>query len=174
MQPLILGETPSRSGDRFWRYPLSGDVGVRLALWAGLVPEEEGMDLKDYGAFYWPLRGAYDLANVIERWPGQGRRGRGADWPLDEAHRGLNRLLDNGVLPRNRVIVCLGRRVLDLIVHRQLDFYRWVRFKGTGWQIAGIPHPSKLNRMYNDPAHVAAAGKTLRGAIKRAEKVNRG
>jgi uracil-DNA glycosylase len=165
MKPLILGEAPSKTGDSYWQFPLSGEVGRRLHQMAGLPVHTGG---STYGRYYWPLTEEFDLINVIERYPGPGR-GSGADFPRRQALAGLNRLISEGQLPPGRVVVCLGRRVLKLLVPGELPFYTWVKL-GSGQLIAGIPHPSGLTRNYNDKMEWERAGRTLRGAIDRAKK----
>ena len=164
VKPLILGEAPSKTGDSYWQFPLSGEVGRRLHEMAGL---DIDVGASTYGQYYWPLKREFDLANVIERYPGPGR-GAGADFPRRQAQAGLLLLTSEGELPEGRVIVCLGRRVLKLLVPGELPFYKWVKLNG--WVIAGIPHPSGLTRNYNDRREWELAGRTLRGAIQRARR----
>lgn len=165
MKPLILGEAPSKSGDSYWQFPMSGEVGRRLHEMADLPVRVGG---STYGRYYWPLKQEFDLINVIERYPGPGR-GSGAAFPRTQALAGIQLLLSEGELPRGRVVVCLGRRVLGLMVPGQLPFYRWVRINN-GWLVAGIPHPSGLTRNYNDRMEWERAGRTLKGAIQRARR----
>lgn len=165
MRPLILGEAPSKSGDSYWQFPLSGEVGRRLHEMAGLRTQAGG---STYGKYYWPLRAQFDLINVIERYPGPGR-GSGAAFPRDQALDGLRRLRRQGELPPGRVVVCLGRRILKLMVPAELPFYTWIRTRD-GQVLAGIPHPSGLTRNYNDKREWEAAGRILREAIQRARR----
>jgi uracil-DNA glycosylase len=165
LKPLILGEAPSKSGDSYWQFPLSGEAGRRLHEMAGLRTQPGG---STYGQYYWPLQREFDLANIIERYPGPGR-GSGAAFPRNQAKAGLFRLITEGELPAGRVVVCLGRRVLKLLVPGELPFYTWVKINN-GLVLAGIPHPSGLTRSYNDKREWDAAGRTLRGAIQRAKR----
>jgi len=168
VKPLILGEAPSRSGDQFWRYPLSGEAGKKLCEMAGIPPLDRPTS-SYYGAFYWALRSHYDVANVIQRYPGPS--GRGAAFPRDLARTGLMRLRAQGALSDDRVVICLGRRVQALLLPgpKVPDYYVWVR-RATGMQLVTIPHPSALNVLYNDPTHQRRAGKALRSAVKRTQQ----
>lgn len=159
MKPLIIGEAPSRAGNRYWQFPLSGLVGKRLCIWAGLSPDDGG---SPYGRYYWPLRERFDLMNLIERWPGP--QGRGAAFPAEQARVAFTQLDLRG-----RVVVLLGRRISDA-VGLQIDFYDWLG-KDTcslGCDLVAIPHPSGLNRRYNDDEHVLNTERTLREALRRA------
>lgn len=164
-KPLLLGEAPAKSGDAYWQFPLSGRSGKVLHELAGLKVDPGG---SEYGRYYWPLRSAYDCRNVIARYPGPD--GRGAAFPHDQALAGLAWLWQEGMLCEGRVVVMLGRRVMRCMVGGRLEFYRWAKLRKTGLIVAGIPHPSGLTRLYNDPGERARAGKILTGAIKRAEK----
>lgn len=165
MKPLILGEAPSASGDKYWQFPMSGAVGRRLHELAGLEVDPHGTA---YGRYYWPLREQFDCVNVIQRYPG--KDGRGAAFPYDRALGGVAWLYQEEILCEGRVIVLLGRRVMKCMLKGDVEFYRWCRTRKTGLIMAGIPHPSGLTRLYNDPVEREKAGKILRGAIKRAEK----
>lgn len=167
MRALILGEAPSRTGDRYWRFPLSGAVGQRLCTWAGLEPDPDGTR---YGRYYWPLREAFDLENLIERYPGA--KGRGAAFPPAVA-RGI---VTAGVRERRwegRTVVLLGRRLMDAFGLAGHPFHKWTRaavggHSTRGADVVGIPHPSGLTRAYNDPEAREAASETLREALRRA------
>lgn len=196
-RPLLLGEAPSRSGDRYWQFPLSGMVGKRLCLLAGLTPDEEG---STYGRYYWPLVEAFWPRNLFKRYPGA--QGSGAALPADRA-RELAREI---YLPR--VVVLLGVRLQRAFGLGDAPFYQWVDYQrsedgvivayGDDAQDAGrtvrhpsglglfetqrllavpagglrhvvvaIPHPSGLNRLYNAGEHRDSASRVLREAIER-------
>lgn len=161
-RPLILGEAPSRSGDKHWRFPLSGAVGERLCTWAGLEPEVGG---SRYGHFYWPLRKAFELRNLIERWPGG--QGLGSAFPMPEA-----RMAWEGLMPslRGRVVVLLGAR---LAATAQLRLHDWGRWQFPLWcgAVVAIPHPSGLNRLYNATEMHDLASATLRQARTLADRL---
>jgi uracil-DNA glycosylase len=174
-RPLLLGEAPSRSGDQYWRFPLSGAVGKRLAEWSDLTPEPGGTQ---YGRWYWPLCEVFEPRNLLERWPGA--QGRGAAFPLELAGPAWD-----GLLPtlQGRVVVLLGAR-LRALVGLPREFGVWApgvsehRSKmcadevltpeGIAVTIAAIPHPSGLNSAYDDPANARLARRVLREARDRA------
>lgn len=192
-KPLILGESPSKTGDRYHDFPLSGAVGKRLCELAGLAPEVGG---SPYGQYYWPLREAFDCRNLVKRYPGPAERG----FPKSLARE---RAIEVELPP---VVVLLGVRLKDAFTHSQtLPFYKWCNYSrreagqftvqwddsygsSVVWpagidsieqltrdiinthRMVVIPHPSSLNRMYNaGENHHFKAGMSLREALHEAE-----
>lgn len=154
MRPLILGEAPSKSGDQYWQFPLSGAVGQRLCEWAGLEPMSGGTR---FGRYYWPLNEAFELRNLLERYPGA--QGRGAALPVALARPAWEELFPT---LSGRVVVLLGSRLRAL--RGGQTYYDWVSYPG-GKQIVAIPHPSALNRMYDAVEHAEKASAVLREAL---------
>lgn len=143
--------------------PLSGAVGERLARWSGLEPEPGGTR---YGQWYWPLVEAFECRNLIERYPGP--QGRGAAFPLDLAREAARELIPD---MDGRRVVLLGSR-LPRALYLEESPFEWrdvdVTESGFHMRYAVIPHPSGLNRVYNDPVNVERASATLREALERA------
>ena len=144
---LLLGEAPSRLGDRYWHFPLSGRPAEVLCSLAGIDPDPDGTR---YGRWYWPLREAFDLANVLERYPGP--QGTGAAFPLAAAREAVARL----DLDRYPAVVCLGQRVAG-VVGAPNAWHQW----STDGRLVAIPHPSGLNRLLNDQVQRALCRVTL-------------
>lgn len=154
MRPLILGEAPSRAGDRYYRFPLSGAVGKRLCQFAGIEPEVEG---SQYGRWYWALREQFDCLNAIER------HEDAYPWRVERARRRWAAYVEENGLPET--VVCLGNRAAGTVATRLAitEWGEWVALAGT--RAVKIPHPSGLNRLYNDEAMRALAGRVLREAM---------
>lgn len=150
--PMILGEAPSKSGDRYYLAPLSGEVGKRLCTWAGITPLEKG---SEYGKYYWALREHFELRNLLERYPGP--RGKGAAFPAAAARRA--RLALEPEL-RGRIVVLLGRRLAHLFDMPGV-FFQWRAPAGGVAGMVVIPHPSGLNQVYDDRGARDAAGRVL-------------
>jgi hypothetical protein len=157
-RPIILGEAPSRSGDRYYHFPLSGAVGERLCTWAGLEPDAEG---SRFGRFYWPLREAYELRNLLERWPGP--QGRGAALPIPAARAAWAELLPD---LDGRVVVLLGARLATVAGVSFPEGREWGSWVQPGWcaSVTAIPHPSGLNRLYNSAEMRDRASRALQWA----------
>lgn len=187
--PLLVGEAPSKVGDRYHAFPLSGRPAEVLCKLAGIPPEPEG---SRYGKWTWALYSKFTCRNVFER------HADATPWRAPEAR---GRAIELLTAEQPRVVVCLGRRV-QAAVYGALDF-RTVKGKGSAWGglfgnygawvsphmrnpdvvqrdgsrvryhetaadpwLVTIPHPSGLNRLLNSPAHRAACGKILREALE--------
>ena len=144
---LLLGEAPSRHGDRYWQFPLSGRPAEVLCSLAGIDPDPDGTR---YGRWYWPLREAFDVANVLERYPGP--QGTGAAFPLADARAALARLELDGY----PAVVCLGQRVAA-VVGAPNAWHEW----SPDGRLVTIPHPSGLNRLLNEPVQRSLCRVTL-------------
>jgi hypothetical protein len=165
MKPLMIGEMPSRSGDRYWEFPLSGTVARTLCRMADIPfdPESDGL-----ARWTWALYEHFDTVNAIER-----------HGPWDSAIA-AQRLRDEIEADRE-VVVLLGRRPQSAYCSMQhpvrntlltkLPFYQWrvdMLAPTARREVVVIPHPSALNRIYEEPRERARAGKTLREAIDKA------
>lgn len=177
-RPLILGEAPSRSGDKYFMCPLSGAVGERLARWAGLEPQPGGTR---YGQWYWSLVEAFECRNLLERYPGP--QGKGAALPMGPARAAAAEL--EAELDGRRVVLLGSRLPAALSLPWPAPMFEWytsprriptntlpmedgehVLRLGTEFEYAVIPHPSGLNRTYNDPLNVRAASAVLRRCLE--------
>jgi hypothetical protein len=159
-RPLILGEAPSRTGDKFHAFPMSGLISQRFCEWTGIEPLATGTK---YGRYYWALKEHFDLV-----WPG------GTGWDTVAAFEAMTALrseLDG------RVLVLLGTRLtatFQLRDHPRHEFktYGWLETDEDGEEhsrsvtITWIYHPSSRTRQYNDPEEQALAGETLRKALE--------
>lgn len=136
-RPLLVGQAPSRDTDG--GLPFSGRSGRRLAALAGFPHA-------DLGA-------RFELANVLDRWPG--KAARGDRFPAREARAAAARLPLAG-----RRVVFVGAGVAAAFGARPPAPLAW--FDHAGARCALLPHPSGVNRWWNDPAHAAAAAAFLR------------
>lgn len=165
LPPLLIGEAPSKGGDRYHMFPLSGPPARVLCTLAGIPPQPEG---STYGRWTWALYEAFECRNLIERY-------RDADpWSVPRTRETAEALLPE--LP-GRVVVMLGRRVQAAILGAHgvdgsdiPSFHEWntphlVVGEKPSFTVA-IPHPSGLNRALNDPAERARCGETLREALE--------
>lgn len=169
---MLLGEAPSRGGDRYHMFPLSGPPARVLCQMAGIPPEPEG---STYGRWTWALYERFECRNVFARYadatPWSAPRAREA---VGSFRRDLYR----------RVVVTLGRRV-DAALCGALgvppadEFYEVRRVSSTRAEpdsyltVVSMPHPSGLNRLLNDPAERERCGETLRRALELAAAPSR-
>jgi uracil-DNA glycosylase len=143
---LLIGEAPSATSDP--TAPLSGRTGARIEHFAGLAP----------GA----LASHFDLLNLLDRFPG--RDGKGTLWPVDLARESAKRIaiaLEGDGRPSRAIF--LGKRVAAAFGERRLQPCRWAerRFGGRVVEVALLPHPSGVNRWFNDPKNVKLASEFL-------------
>ncbi len=158
--PLLVGEAPSRTGDRYHMFPLSGAVAQRICGLAGISPVEGGTR---YGQWTWALYARFECVNLFERYADA------TPWSVPLARERAALL---GV--EDRVVVCLGRRVQTAVwtvlpAARILPLpplHAW-RFNvpGEPHALVAIPHPSGLNRLLNSEEERARCGETLRSAM---------
>lgn len=162
--PLLLGEMPAKGTDRYGQiFPLSGAVGKRLCIWAGLEPDPDG---SKYGRYYWPLRERFDCLNAIH-----GHQ----KWDVEVAKKHLNAyFLEYG--PPG-LVICLGRRPAEAMgLPIRHPWGVWFPSNPgiaqmVNWRITVIPHPSGRNLLYNDPAMVKTAKHVLSQALTVGDQV---
>jgi hypothetical protein len=156
--PALVGEAPSRTGDRYHAFPLSGRVAEALCRMACIPPRAEGTR---YGRWTWALYERFLCGNLFERYH------EAYPWSAPSAREAWSRM--RAEAPDLLVVVALGRRVqaaLDL--PSDLPYHRWV--DQGGLMVATVPHPSGLNRILNDRGEREICGETLREAMRLAER----
>jgi len=132
------------------RVAITGTIGRKLARLSGLEFHE------------WMRR--TERLNLINRWPG--RDGIFGDaFPMKEAVANAYRLH-----PRlhGRMVILLGRNVADAFTLTDLRELRWCAFgcEELEWTMAIVPHPSGLNRWWNDAVNQRKAGRFLLKAYR--------
>lgn len=137
-RPLIVGEAPSRATDG--GPPLSGRSGARLAAMLGLRPED--------------LAARFELANLLERWPGPARGGGSAFHAAEAASAAASLDLEG------RRVVLLGARVARAFGVRRPEPLSVVDVRGS--EALLLPHPSGASRWWNSPENREAAARALR------------
>ena len=141
MRPLLVGQAPSRTSDP--RRPLEGKgAPARLA---GLL----GMRAED-------LNRSFRRMNVLDEWPG--RCGKGDAFPA-----GLAREAAKKVRLRGRVVF-LGKGAARAFGFRG-EFLGWSDFGGS--RAAIFPHPSGVNRWFNDAGNRRRAREFMEEILSR-------
>lgn len=135
-KPLLVGEAPSRTSDP--DRPFSGRSGDRLR------------DL--LGA---PLEDVFRVRNLLDTWPGPGN-GKGSGWDADAARERALEVFDE--IERGVPTVFVGRRVARAFGHP----YDYLDVVGVAYPMVVVPHPSGVNRWWNDAANEARAKALLR------------
>lgn len=170
MKPILIGEAPSKSGDRYHSFPLSGAVAERMCRLAGIAPQSEGTR---YGRWTWALYDVFECHNVFERYadatPWKPAKALGRVEELYEEICG-----DDGSVMRERVIVGLGRKVQAALgVPPEIEFYEWTDNDDMG-RVCIVPHPSGLNRLLNSEENRQKFGESLREAMEYARHMTSG
>jgi uracil-DNA glycosylase len=165
---LIVGQAPGRTGDP--SEPLSGPgTGWRLERLAG-IPEG------DLGLY------AY-RENLLSAYPGR-NGAQGDRFPIRDARAAADRMVGGLAASKTLLdlrIILLGRNVARAFGLRALPYLRWkpglyytflTRAEAfLPYPIAVFPHPSGVNRWWNDPENVVRAEAFLRDALDVREPV---
>jgi hypothetical protein len=168
VKPLLVGEMPSRTGDRYYEFPLSGAVARTLCRMAGIPPDPESTGLAQWT---WALYEHFDTVNAIERH---------GPWDSQKAAARLREEISSDY----EVVVLLGRRPQSAycsmeqpirnIMLAKLHFYEWrtdLLAPTARREVVVLPHPSAFNRTYEDPRARERAGKILREAMEKAAQL---
>lgn len=137
MRVTIIGQAPGKKKTGMRAF--EGTCGDRLARVAGLDGHEE-------------LHRKASVINLLDRWPG--KAGKGDAFPMRKAKKAAKNLELDGV------VLFAGKGVAQAFGHVGL-YFEWGTIGPA--KIATIPHPSGVNRWWNDPANVARASEFLRG-----------
>lgn len=97
MKPLLIGDMPTRSTDRYWETPLSGRVAQAMCQMAAFPPElAEGR----FEPWTEALYKRFDCINAIDRYE---------KWSRGKATENLKERIE----PEREVVVLIGPRVRD-------------------------------------------------------------
>ena len=154
--PVLIGEAPSKAGDRFHNLPLSGPPARVLCRLAGIPAQDEG---SPWGQWTWALYEHFECCNLIKRYKDA------EPWSVPRARVRAVQLLQKEDLGR-RIVVLLGARVAAAFGHQ--DKTGWFMWHEHPFEHVVIPHPSGRNRALQVPAVRALTGDALRHAMERA------
>jgi uracil-DNA glycosylase len=142
MKPLFIGEAPGKR----WK-PGDKPLGGRSA---GVLAKLLGLDSED---FY----GRIDAVNLMDKWPGPGPSGKGATFdPVRAMHAAV------AVPVEGRRVVYCGRRVARAFGFVVKEFFVQIPNDARAAESWVIPHPSGINRWWNDPKNRRKAARWLR------------
>lgn len=166
MKPLLVGDQPTRDGDRYYTEPLSGVFARRLCRIAGLSGPSSRNDLAGWTAL---LYEHFECINAIKRHSG---------WDADAAADRLGFKITS----RHEVVVLFGRKVQKAYAEMtrpassevgNADFYEWTTdvLSGTGRrQVVLLPAPRLIG--HQDPRRSHAVGEVLNEAIEKAKQMH--
>jgi len=144
MKPLIIGEAPSKNQQL--EQPIEGRIGLRLASMAGLTLPE----------FLYH----FDRVNLLHH-----RQDTAAhEFQFDiEAAKGEAAALKT-TFKSDQIVILLGLRVADAF-YAHHDYF--VQQMIGGADVRVVPHPSGINRWWNDPANVQLAMVFMKNIVER-------
>jgi uracil-DNA glycosylase len=143
VRPLLIGEAPGRSTPPGWPAFFGRDRSARV-LWQLGFRVSRAADRP----------GNVDAMNLIDFYPG-------AKWPTEHARTCAHGLM-HSLQARSRVVL-VGRQVARAFgALESWDWFEWFWLHAdheerTGPRFAIMPHPSGLNRWWNDPRHMRQA-----------------
>ena len=156
MRALFIGQAPSKETDGL--EPFVGRCGKFLAALMGLTHEE--------------MLEQHDFINIFDSWPGAGT---GGDlFSINEAKRKACELLP---LLNGRLVIFLGSNVAHAFELNKFSFFRFYQLlalsqgSSTTAAVAVVPHPSGVNRWYNDHNNREAASRFLLSLQKRCREM---
>lgn len=144
---IMIGQAPGQHGD-----PSSPLASKRLADLCGLS--------------VWEFKDRFDRINLLATWPG--KRGKGDEFSMTEARISAMEMV--GSLSGRRVIF-VGKQVARAFQFFGTDYFTWEEFGSM--LVCLIPHPSGVNRFWNDPERVEQAQGFLRSLIARPDDSKR-
>lgn len=147
MKPLLVGEAPSKN--EVIPQTLGGRVGKRLAKFAGITIQE--------------YLETFDRMNLlIER---QDTAEHGFQFDMQQAKENARNL--RLMFPERRRIILLGKRVAEAF---QLPLIYFEEMRADHIYTI-IPHPSGINRWYNEPRNIAEIEHFMRMLVEDSRQV---
>lgn len=156
MKPLIIGEAPSKNEDV--PQPIAGRVGRRLAECAGLTMEE--------------FLAHFDRVNLLKDRQDTDDHG----FTFDHARASLEAYKLREKFTRDQIVLLLGWRVARAFsvpkrwhgrngLAVSLEYFVQYNIGDTEARI--VPHPSGVNRWWNDPANYKQACEFMQNIVRR-------
>lgn len=147
MKPLLVGEAPSKN--EVTEQPLMGRVGRRMAALADLSYE-------DY------LR-HFDRVNLLH--VRQDTKEKGFEFDHAAAAVAAHQLFLDGTIKQGRVVLMLGWRVTRAFFSPYDKAY-FERHDHAGVTFYAMPHPSGVNRYWNDLENCKKASEFVQQIVK--------
>jgi hypothetical protein len=101
--------------------------------------------------------------NLIDEFPG--KSGKGDRFPMDEARRGAIRLIMHGAFAQGPVVL-LGAKVAEAFEFEIRPPFSFMPLDVAPHGICVCPHPSGVNRWYNEPRNLRIARRFWRSLVQ--------
>ena len=151
MRPLVVGEAPSRTSDP--ADPITGRCGAKIAALAGLTVDE--------------FADRFERANLLDAYPGKLDGSKGTLWDPISAKKRADEIVGER-FGASRYVVLLGRRVATAFGVGRVDYMEeTAAIRGAA--VVVLPHPSGINRWYNDARNVARASAFMKRIARRSK-----
>lgn len=150
MKPLIIGQAPARGNEG--KLPFAGASGRRLAQLAGVGDDGD------------VLRHHFELVNLLREYPG--KRGKGDDFDRFKAKDAASDLVRVLHYTSPRYILLMGHNVARAFGFRNWNYLENHKIVRHVWMV--FPHPSGINRWWNEPHNEQRAGRMIREVLRRA------
>lgn len=167
LRPLLIGQAPPPSFDPDTHSPLH-PLPEKCS--GGRLAEIMGLDARTY------LR-TFQRINLLRDFPGQRRRPGGTrvdHWPKAEARQAAELIAP---LLDGRQVILVGRNVARAFSLEAAPWHEWSSYRVTYppdspalFSVAVVPHPSGLNRWYNDSANLETARAFWTGFLEDPER----
>lgn len=92
--------------------------------------------------------------NLLRQYPGPGRKG--SDFPLREGREAAERLMSDGLVRGSSMVLLAGRRVSRSFKIREPSYFQPVMVHD-GAEFVVVPHPSGVNRWWNEGQNTRTA-----------------
>jgi uracil-DNA glycosylase len=148
MKPLIIGEAPSKN--EVTEHPIEGRAGKRLAALAGLPLSE--------------FLAHFNRVNLLH--VRQDTAEHGFQFDRLAAYRSAQRLIP-AFQEDEQIILMLGKRVADAFGITCIEYFVERRFRNVPGEFRVLPHPSGINRWWNDPHNVLLAKQFMQNIVAR-------
>lgn len=150
MKPVIIGQSPARGNEKL--PPFSGRSGARLARLAGVG--ESGDVLPEH----------FELYNLLYHYPG--KQGKGDGFDMKVAKRNGARLVHYLSTGPPRQVLLMGRKVRRAmgVNSGNWNYLEWFDF--CGGRACVFPHPSGVNRWWNNKDNELRAASLLKDVIR--------
>jgi uracil-DNA glycosylase len=143
MKPLIIGEAPSKN--EVTEHPIEGRIGRRLAACAGLTLPE--------------FLAHFDRVNLLH--VRQDTKEKGFEFDAAAARKAATLLKPS--FKRGQTVLLLGGRVAEAFgIHDA--YFTWHVVNGARLYI--VPHPSGVNRWWNDPINKLCAEQFMQAIVR--------
>jgi hypothetical protein len=155
MKILLVGQAPNHTDRLCTQPPLYGSCRKKIMELTDISEEE--------------FASLFATVNLINRWPGRLKSGRGDAFPLKRARKSAEKILRE--VEKNPHIwygiIFVGRNVQHAFGVTTSDVLEWTYIHNTLIRAAVLPHTSGLNRWWNLSSNSCRAAQFLKRTISR-------